>query len=305
MGSGVTDWYHDIVDSGRAAAICALIGFVVTFALVRFVTARIRARAESAGTAADPQADPQAAPGHDHRRMLGDISIGGVHVHHQVWGILLVLVAGLFQFRFQPSSPGVEILATMFGIGAALALDEFALWFYLDDVYWSDEGRKSITAVLVGAAVGGALLLSSSPFGLDFDDPDPELRQTFWSATVVVLVNMACAFVCVLKGKLATGVIGVVIPVVALVGAVRLAKPTSWWARRRYAARKLERARKRFGPRWEARHDRIQDFLSGASRSGGLEPDPRPGGSDVPTGTKPSPTTGGSAPGPGEGAPRP
>jgi hypothetical protein len=228
--------------------------------------------------------------------MLGDISIGGVHVHHQVWGILLVLVAGLFQFRFQPSSPGVEILATMFGIGAALALDEFALWFYLDDVYWSDEGRKSITAVLVGAAVGGALLLSSSPLGLDFDDPDPELRQTFWSATVVVLVNMACAFVCVLKGKLATGVIGVVIPVVALVGALRLAKPTSWWARKRYAERKLERARRRFGPRWEARQDRIKDFLSGASHSGGLEPDPQP---------PDSATTSGSATASGQGDPSP
>ena len=45
-----------------------------------------------------------------------------------MWGILLVLVVGVLTFRFRPESPWVEILATLFGIGAALALDQFALW---------------------------------------------------------------------------------------------------------------------------------------------------------------------------------
>ena len=84
--------------------------------------------------------------------------IGGVHVHHQVWGILLVLVVGLLTFRFRPESPWIEILATLFGVGAALALDEFALWLHLEDVYWSEEGKKSIDAVMIAAVFGLVLL---------------------------------------------------------------------------------------------------------------------------------------------------
>ena len=88
--------------------------------------------------------------------------IGGVHVHHQVWGILLVLVVGLLTFRFRPESPWVEVMATLFGVGAALALDEFALWLHLEDVYWSEEGKKSIDAVMI-AAVFGLVLGPPSP----------------------------------------------------------------------------------------------------------------------------------------------
>ena len=68
-----------------------------------------------------------------------------------MWGILLVLAAGLLQFRYSPRSPWAEVLAALFGAGAALTLDEFALWFNLDDVYWSKTGRQSIDAILMGA----------------------------------------------------------------------------------------------------------------------------------------------------------
>ena len=134
------NWYVDhVVDTGRSAALWMLIGFIVTYAVTRTITVRIKNR-KASGTA------EESGP-------IKDVHIGGVHVHHQVWGILLVLVVGLLTFRFRPESPWIEILATLFGVGAALALDEFALWLHLEDVYWSEEGKKSIDAVMIAAVV--------------------------------------------------------------------------------------------------------------------------------------------------------
>src|SRR5215472_19304588 len=124
------------------------LGFLVTYSLTRWITRRIRAR--SAGQQAQ-QGDSA----------IKDVYIGGVHIHHQVWGMLLVLVTGLLEFRFRPGSPWQEVLAALFGAGAALMLDEFALSLYLKDVYWTREGRKSIDAVMVASAIGLALLLGT------------------------------------------------------------------------------------------------------------------------------------------------
>jgi hypothetical protein len=189
-----------------------------------------------------------------------------VHIHHQVWGILLVLATGLLEFRYSPRSPWAEVLAALFGAGAALTLDEFALWFSLDDVYWTQSGRKSIDAILVGGALGALLLIQPSVVGTASG------RNAVGIALYLVTVafDLAVAGVCIFKGKLATGLIGVVVPVVAAIGALRLAKPSSVWARRRYSAAKLSRARRRFGPAYQLRHDRLRDLLGG-------RPDP-PGG---------------------------
>ncbi len=191
-------------------------------------------------------------------------------MHHQVWGILLVLLTGMLEFRYSPGHPWSEVLALLFGAGAALALDEFALWLYLDDVYWTEEGQRSIDAILVGGAIGGALLLSASPVGVTSDG-----APNGWIAyTVTVVVHLALAFVAILKGKLATGLVGIVVPVVALVGAARLAKPSSYWARRRYARRphRLARAQHRFGPRYQARWERVRTFLGGRADDGAAPP---------------------------------
>src|SRR5436305_12889856 len=59
----------------------------------------------------------------------------GLHLHHLVWGIVLLLMSGLLEFATAPDSPWNEILAGLFGVGAGLTLDEFALWIYLRDVY--------------------------------------------------------------------------------------------------------------------------------------------------------------------------
>ncbi len=128
-------WYREtILETGRSGVLWMLIAFVITFAITRLVTRHIRAKS----AAGDDE---------EEEGLVGDVHIGGVHIHHQVWGILLILVAAVLEFAYQPDTPGVEVLGAIFGVGAALTLDEFALWVHLDDVYWSKEGRKSIDAI--------------------------------------------------------------------------------------------------------------------------------------------------------------
>ena len=241
-------WYQEaLVETGRAPALWLLVGFLVTFALTRFVTRRIRARRlrELSGVVSK-------------RRILSDIHIGGVHVHHQVWGILLVLVVGLVMVRFSPQSPWLEVLAAAFGAGAALVLDQFALWVHLDDVYWTEDGRKSIDAVMLTTLVLVAMLVQVSPA-----DASPTSTAGAWATAGALVVHFAVVIVAFLKGKRRLGVIGVVVPGVALVGAIRLAKPTSFWALRFYSAARRRRATMRFSHDYMARWDRIRDWIGG------------------------------------------
>ena len=76
----------------------------------------------------------------------GSAGVHGVHLHHMVVGIIMVLVSGAVAFTTTPDHPWLDLFAIAFGVGAALTLDEFALWLNLRDVYWSQEGRSSIDA---------------------------------------------------------------------------------------------------------------------------------------------------------------
>jgi hypothetical protein len=88
-----------------------------------------------------------------------DIVIRGRHIHHLVFGIGLLLAVGYASLlRDATDGPAAvdrfgRLLALLFGAGAALTLDEFALWLNLEDVYWSPEGRASIDAVMLFAAL--------------------------------------------------------------------------------------------------------------------------------------------------------
>jgi hypothetical protein len=98
------------------------------------------------------------------------IYIRGTHVHHLVWGILLLLVVGFcWLIEVGTGTKGSSLFASrlmslLYGVGAALSLDEFALWLNLEDrVYWTREGRASLEAVLL---FGAALLIGI--WGRDF-----------------------------------------------------------------------------------------------------------------------------------------
>jgi hypothetical protein len=96
---------------------------------------------------------------------IHNISGSGVHIHHLVWGILLLLLVGYIWL----AEVGVgwswtsALTAVAYGVGAALALDEFALWLNLRDVYWEVQGQESVNALLI---FGG--LLGMGAFGGPF-----------------------------------------------------------------------------------------------------------------------------------------
>jgi hypothetical protein len=211
----------EIVDKGELPALLLVLSFGATFGLTRFITHSIRSERFS---------------------WLGNVEAGDTHIHHLVWGICLLLVAGLLAIAVQPP---LEVVAIVFGIGAALTLDEFALWLHLDDVYWSEQGRQSIDAVIVFAIVSGFMVVGAYP--VSFDDSGSGIGAV---AGIVVSLAIGWTFVivCFLKGKLIWGVLGLYLPPLAIVTAFRLARPNSWWARKRYDddPAKLERSRERY-----------------------------------------------------------
>ncbi len=183
----------------------------------------------------------------------------GLHLHHLVWGIVLLLISGFLAFVTPDSSPGTEILAGVFGVGAGLTLDEFALLIYLRDVYWAEEGRTSFDAVVVASILGGLVILGFAPF--DLHNSESSVR----TLTTAVGLNVVLAALTIVKGKRLLGLVGVFFTVASVVGLVRLASPTSLWARRLYdpGGRKMARSKERWA-RIAARRRRITNAIAGA-----------------------------------------
>jgi hypothetical protein len=195
----------------------------------------------------------------------GSVTTGsGLHLHHLVWGIVLLLTTGFLGFALDAGSPWHELLAGGFGVGAGLTLDEFALWIYLRDVYWTEEGRASLDAVVVAAALGGLIVLGIAPFDL------PNNSSSVSTLVLSVLIVLLLSAVAILKGRHLLGLIGIFLPLVSLVGVVRLAAPASPWSRRFYRSdeRKLARSRARY-ERLAARRRRLADAIAGAPSEGG------------------------------------
>jgi hypothetical protein len=183
----------------------------------------------------------------------------GLHLHHLVWGIVLLLLTGFLGFATHPRSPWNEVLAAGFGVGAGLTLDEFALWVYLRDVYWAEEGRASFDAVVIAALIGGIIVLGFAPFDL------PNERASVSTLVVAVVTDVVLSALAIMKGKPVLGLIGIFVPFVSLFGAVRLAAPRSPWARRFYDpdGHKMERSKNRWR-RIQARRRRVSNVIAGA-----------------------------------------
>lgn len=241
---GVSEWWYDnIIEPEKLPIFLSLVAFLVTFTITRLITRMIRAGVGP---------------------FRNNVSSSGIHIHHAVPGIILLIVGAFMAIR-SPSSPWLEIAAVAVGIGTSLILDEFALILHLDDVYWAREGRVSIELVGLTAACLGLLVLGASPLGVD------DLTVGDVTIRLTVMVGLALhgliILICVLKGKFRSALIGVFIPLVAWVTAVRLARPGTWWARRFYGpkrqAKALARA-DRFDDRWEPRWHWLSDLIAGA-----------------------------------------
>jgi hypothetical protein len=129
-----------MAESRRERTFLAAIGFFTAVAVVRTLTILI----------------------HNNVGPFHNVSMGGRHIHHLVWGILLLLLSGygwLLEFGTGDAQSNLwigRLMSTLFGVGAALTLDEFALWLNLRDVYWEREGRESFEAM---ALFGGILAI--------------------------------------------------------------------------------------------------------------------------------------------------
>lgn len=171
--------------------------------------------------------------------------LGDVHVHHLVVGLVLALPAGMLEIALQPGQSGRELLAFLFGAGAAFVLDEFALSWHLRDVYWTPEGRSSIEVSLMWVLLGALLLVGISPFGIHDSTEGPRI-----AGFAVVAVSIVLSVVTCLKGKLTLGLLSIFLPPVGLVAAFRVARPGSVWASVFYRddPEKRSRAVERFDP---------------------------------------------------------
>jgi hypothetical protein len=211
-----------IVDTGKQPEFLFFIAFLVTFGFIRTSAHMIRAQV---------------------KWWPGNVEVGGTHIHHLVWGIILLLITGYVAIAMRPPSPWQEIDAVFFGIGTGLTLDEFALWLNLKDVYWSDEGRRSIDAVIVAAAISGIVLIGFAGWisvAKQVEDVVFTIVGTFGIIAIVfAVVNLA-------KERLISAVVGLLFLPFGVFIAFRLARPRSLWARVFYGDKKKARAEDRF-----------------------------------------------------------
>ncbi len=130
---------YDEVDRTHRSLLLAWVAFAVTFGVLRALTYSIK---QGVGP-------------------FGDIAVGGVHLHHYVWGIALLMLVGFISLvvdspRYNPH------LGVLYGIACALIIDEYALLLNLRDVYWSEEGRISVDVALGVIAVLGIYVSAAS-----------------------------------------------------------------------------------------------------------------------------------------------
>ncbi|BBY76671.1 membrane protein [Mycolicibacterium parafortuitum] len=229
------------IPESRLPLVCCLVAFILTFFITRTIVRYIRSHADSD------------AP----RKWWQPRNIsagGGLHIHHVVIGVVLVMVSGITMVTIAVDGGVPEFTAAsiLFGIGAALVLDEFALILHLQDVYWAEDGRTSVDAVFVAVAVAGLLVLGFNPLSF-FDVADWQEDPSWVTRTIVVVAavaTLALAVIVLLKGKVWTGLIGMFITPLLIIGAIRLSRPHAPWARWRYTKRprRMHRALER--ERW-------------------------------------------------------
>lgn len=237
-------WQRSVVEPGKVPLLFCFVAFVATFLVTRLITRSIRAG----------------------RGPFRDNAVGGVHVHHAVPGIILLVLGAFLAIGASPHAPWRELAAVSIGVGSSLVLDEFALILHLEDVYWQQEGQVSVQAVALVVACLACPLLGLNPFGVD--DASAAEVGVRTAATVALLASMVAVVVMAAKGKYRLALLAVFVPVLAYASAFRLARPGSWWDRHRYDTQPERRQRAteraaRNDARWDPRFRRLADLIAG------------------------------------------
>jgi hypothetical protein len=129
--------FHEELHPRQQSALISWMAFTGTFAAVRAITYSIK----------------------DAKGPFGNLSVGGVHLHHYMWGILTVSVVGGAAIRGEDKLRRHPLVASAYGAGMALIVDEFALLLDLEDVYWAREGRVSVDLAIGLISAAGSVLV--------------------------------------------------------------------------------------------------------------------------------------------------
>ncbi|WP_406305491.1 hypothetical protein OH805_27450 [Streptomyces sp. NBC_00879] len=238
-------FYRNITEPGKLPMLLALTSFVLTFLITRTIVRMIRAG----------------------RGPFRNVTPGGMHIHHVVPGVILTVIGGFGAVGSGRHGVAAAVCAVIFGMGAGLVLDEFALILHLDDVYWSEQGRQSVEVVVLAAALALLVLSGFAPLGVN--DMSADERQDRASLILTLVINFLLVLITMFKGKPRMALISVLVPFVGIFGAVRLARPGSLWARRFYRNRPKARAKARLRSfrhdrRWDRKRRKLQDLIGGA-----------------------------------------
>jgi hypothetical protein len=244
-----TNFWGNLEDNHEQAVFLVLVGFLGSFAFIRMSTRIIRSESVSWW------------PGNVE-------SESGVHLHHLVFGIVTMMVAGTLGFASDGRAPFTEICALLFGIGVGLTIDEYALWVHLEDVYWAEEGRSSVDATVIAAALMLLIVLGVSPVVIDSSS-----TEALITSIILTFIAFLCVAICFAKGRILHGTVGIFVAPVAFYGAARIGKPRSAWARYRYGERrpkKQAKAADRFAParRTERFKEAFRDVVGGKPSEG-------------------------------------
>jgi alkylhydroperoxidase family enzyme len=227
----MSGWFQaQVVQTGRLPLFCFFVAFVAGFICIRLSVRLVRAQV---------------------RWWPGNFRTGTVHIHHMVFGVVFMGVGGVAELAASVHSLAWRAVpAALFGLGTALVLDEFALILHLRDVYWTNEGRISVDAVFIAMGVTALLLIGVSPIGVESVADYRRVPGSPGATTtiiVLVVVLFVLAAITLLKGKIWTALLGLFVPPLFFVGAIRLGRPGSPWARWRYQQRprKIARAARR------------------------------------------------------------
>jgi hypothetical protein len=126
--------FYSELDAGQRAALLSWLSFATTFSTVRGITWSIRAG----------------------KGPFGNLSVGGEHLHHYMWGIGILTGVGAVAVRGEERTRRHPAVALSYGVGLALIVDEFALLLDLKDVYWARQGRVSVDLAVGGIALAGS-----------------------------------------------------------------------------------------------------------------------------------------------------
>ena len=130
----IRDAFGSELDPGQQSALISWLSFTGTFGGVRSVTHAIR----------------------DGRGPFRNLSVGGEHLHHYMWGIGLLAGVGAVAVRGDERLRRHPATALAYGVGLALIMDEFALLLDLKDVYWAKQGRISVDLAITGSSLAGS-----------------------------------------------------------------------------------------------------------------------------------------------------